>query len=307
MLDHLLQGVVDEPQAEARWSVLADWLEEYNDPRRAELLRLHRRFLATCCEPNEHQQRAEWHARVVALLAEGVRPCVPQKKLVLASGVEMTFSFIPPGSFLMGSPPDEQGRGADEVQRRVSLTGGLWMGVYPVTQAQWQAVMGENPSEFKGDDRPVESVPRHLYAESHAGYPEFCERLSERFGQSFRLPTGVEWEWACRAGTTTAFHTGDGEEAMRRAGWCNHNRQRLIQWWAGTRPVGQSLPNAFGLFDTHGNVEEVTADRTEWGYPVLRGGSWGSIPEGCRSARRQPWLENLVRSCIGCRVCLDAG
>jgi uncharacterized protein (TIGR02996 family) len=300
MLDHLLQGVVDEPQTEARWSVLADWLEEHDDPKRAELLRLHRRLLATCCEPNEHLERAEWYARLVALLAEGVRPCVPQKKLVLASGVEMTFSFIPPGSFLMGSPLDEKGRGADELQRRVSLTGGLWVGVYPVTQAQWQAVMGDNPSEFKGDDRPVESVP-------FADYVDFCGRLSERFGPRFRLPTEAEWEWCCRAGTTTAFHTGDGEEDMRRAGWCNYDRQSPLRWWVGTRPAGQFDSNAFGLLDTHGNVEEVTADRTEWGYPVLRGGSWASIPECCRSAGRRPWLPNLIRSVVGCRVCLDAG
>jgi uncharacterized protein (TIGR02996 family) len=305
MLDHLLQGVVDDPQVEARWSVLADWLEEHDNPRRAELLRLHRRLLATCCEPDECPERAEWHARVVALLAEGVRPCVPQRKLVLASGVEMAFNFIPQGSFLMGSPPGEKGRVDEEGQRRVSLTDGFWMGVYPVKQGQWQAVMGDNPSEFKGEDHPVESVPRELHAESHAGYAGFCERLSERFGQQFRLPTGAEWEWACRAGTTTALFTGDDEEGLRRAGWCNHDRQHPHRWWVGTRPVGQFICNAFGLFDTHGNVQEATADRTEWGYPVLRGGSWGSRPECCRSAARQPWLENLVRNCIGCRVCLD--
>jgi uncharacterized protein (TIGR02996 family) len=79
MLDHLLQGIVDEPLAEDRWSVLADLLEEHDDSRRAELLRLHRRLLATCCEPDGYPERAVWQARVVALLAEGVRPCVPQR------------------------------------------------------------------------------------------------------------------------------------------------------------------------------------------------------------------------------------
>ncbi len=306
LLDLLLQGIVDNPHDVDRWLILSDWLEEY-DPNRAELLRLHRRLLATCCEPDEHPERVEWHSRVITLLDEGVRPCVPQRKLVLDSGVEMTFSFIPPGSFLMGSPPDEKGRRADEVQRRVSLAGALWMGVYPVTQAQWQAVMGDNPSEFKGEDRPVESVPRELHVGSLAGYGGFCERLSERLGQLFRLPTEAEWEWACRAGTTTAYFTGDDEKGMRRVGWCNHDRQHWRDWWVGTRPVGQSLPNAFGLFDMHGNVEEQTADRTERGYPVLRGGSWHCTPDGCRSADRQPWLENIIRCVIGCRVCVDAG
>jgi uncharacterized protein (TIGR02996 family) len=297
VLEELLAAIVADP-AEDRYSVLADWLEEHDDPRRAELLRLHRRLLATCCEPERHPERAVWHSRVVALLVEGVRPCVPQNTLVLASGVGMTLSFVPPGSLVMGSPPDEVGRGADEVQRRVALAGGFWMGVFPVTQRQWQAVMGDNPSEFKGEDQPVESA-------SFTDHIGFCERLTERFGWRFRLATGVEWEWACRAGTTTAFHTGDSEEAMRRAGWCNYDGQRP-HLWAGTRPVGQFLPNAFGLFDTHGNVEEVMADRTEWGYPILRGGSWASTSEGCRSARHQPWLENLHRSVVSCRVCLDA-
>jgi uncharacterized protein (TIGR02996 family) len=307
MLDLLLQAVVDDPQDEARYHVLADWLEEHDDPRRAELLRLHRRLLATCCEPDGHPQRADWHARVVALLAEGVRPCVPQRVVDLGGGVTITFSFIPPGSFLMGSPPTEKGRLDSEAQHRATLRRGFWMGVYPVTQRQWQAVVGDDPSQFKGEEHPVESVPRELDAGPHAGYAGFCERLSGRLGQPFRLPTGAEWEFACRAGTTTAFFTGDDDEGLRRAAWCNHDRQNLRHWWVGTRPVGQFSCNSFGLYDTHGNVEEVTADLTEWGYPVLRGGSWADFPEACRSARRRPWLENLIRSCVGCRLCLDAG
>src|SRR3954466_10218761 len=107
-LELLLEAIVKDPLSEDRWLVLADWLEEHDDPRRAELLRLHRRLLATCCEPDEHPQRAAWQAWVVALLGEGVRPCVPQNTLDLGGGVTMTFSFIPPGSFLMGSPKAEE-------------------------------------------------------------------------------------------------------------------------------------------------------------------------------------------------------
>src|SRR5437660_9681442 len=110
MLEHLLRGIVAAPQAEDRWLVLADWLEDHDDPRRAALLRLHRKLLGTCCEPERHPERAVWQARVVELIGEGVRPCVPQKRVVLGEGVEMTFNFIPPGSFLMGSPEEEYGR-----------------------------------------------------------------------------------------------------------------------------------------------------------------------------------------------------
>src|SRR2546425_962140 len=94
VLESLLDGVVAEPLAEDRWLVLADWLEEHDDPRRAELLRLHRRLLATCCAPNEYPERAVWHARVVELIGQGVRPCLPRRAVALGTGVEMTFHFI---------------------------------------------------------------------------------------------------------------------------------------------------------------------------------------------------------------------
>src|SRR3954453_18705795 len=114
MLNDLLRAIVADPLAEDRWLVVAEWLEEHHDPRRAELLRLHRKLLATCCEPDRHPERAGWHARIVSMLADGVNPCVPQRTVVVGEGVEMTFSFIPPGSFLMGSPPQEEGRQDDE-------------------------------------------------------------------------------------------------------------------------------------------------------------------------------------------------
>src|ERR1700758_2065903 len=102
MLEDLLLGIVADPQAEDRYLVLADWLEEHDDPRRAELLRLHRRLLATCCEPDAHPERAEWQARVGEMLAVGVVPCVPRHTLSLPGGVPLVGSFVPPSSFLMG-------------------------------------------------------------------------------------------------------------------------------------------------------------------------------------------------------------
>jgi uncharacterized protein (TIGR02996 family) len=97
LLESFLRGIAAEPWAEHRWLVLCDWLEENDDPRRAELLRLHRRLLTTCCVPDEHAERATWQSRVVELLGQGVRPCVPRQTVALAEGVGMAFSFIPPG------------------------------------------------------------------------------------------------------------------------------------------------------------------------------------------------------------------
>jgi uncharacterized protein (TIGR02996 family) len=312
----LLQALVDNPSDEATYQVLADWLEEHDDPRRAELLRLHRQLLATCTEPDRHPQRSAWQARVVALLAEGVRPCVPQQSIVLGEGIEMTFSFIPPGTFLMGSPPDEEARGEDETQHRVTLTQGFYLGIHPVTQAQWQAIMGRNPSRFKGDNLPVES-------RSWVDCQGFCQKLSERDGQRYRLPSEAQWEYACRAGTTTPFHFGpiistdqanyDGNYTYGQGKQGEHRQKKT--------PVGSFPANAWGLFDLHGNVWEWCQDaygdygdkdtkdplNDKRGARVLRGGSWYDRPFGCRAACRH-WLARgyRIHNC-GCRVllCLD--
>src|SRR3954463_1058768 len=238
--DQMLDAIIADPLAEDRWSVVADWLEENDDLRRAELLRLHRKLMATCCEPDRHPERAAWQARIVELIGDGVRPCVPQRTVVLGEGVEMTFNFIPPGTFLMGSPPDEEGRLDNEVLHRVTLPRVFWLGISPVTQGQWQAVMGSNSSRFQGDRRPGENV-----------FWDDCVAFCRRLGEKFRLPTEAEWEYACRAGTMTAYYTGDGVEALKRAGWGSAE---------GTRPVGQFEPNAWGIFDMHGNVLEWVAD-----------------------------------------------
>src|SRR5262249_38900066 len=115
--------------------------------------------------------------------------------VTLAPGVEMKLAYIPPGSFLMGSRHSEEGRDSDEgPQRQVTLTKGFFMGIYPVTQLQWQAVLGSNPSQFNGDDRPVEQV-------SWDDCQVFSAKLKLLTGKPFRLPTEAEWEYACRAGT----------------------------------------------------------------------------------------------------------
>jgi uncharacterized protein (TIGR02996 family) len=292
----LLAGIVSEPVEETRWLVLADWLEENDDPRRGELLRLHRRLLATCCEPEKHPERVEWQSRIVELIAAGIRPCVPQKTLQLPGGVPMTFSFIPPGSFLMGSTVNDD----EKPVHQVTLTNGFFLGVHPVTQAQWKAVMKTDPSHFKGGQRPVESV-------SWEDSKVFCKKLTATLNnrRTVGLPTEAEREYGCRAGTTTEYHFGDGLNTDVANYAKGNNRQQ-------TTEVGKFPANAWGLFDVHGNVLEWCED---WYGPyaagdqtdpcqnkqksdecrVMRGGCWLGNPDFCRAACR-------FRSDTACRI-----
>jgi sulfatase modifying factor 1 len=307
-----LRDIVANPGDESVYLILADWLEEYDDPRRAELLRLHRRLLATCCEPDEHPERAAWQERMVALQAAGVCPCVPR---IEEAG--MIFAWCPPGTFLMGSPESEAERSDDETQHRVTLSKGFWLGVTPVTQAQWQAILGSNPSNFKGEDRPVEQV-------SWEDCQAFCTKLRERTGKTFRLPTEAEWEYACRAGTATPFSFGatitpdqvnyDGNYPYSGAPKGVYRQQ--------TTPVGSFPANDWGLYDMHGNVYEWCADwfgqysSSDQKDPVsgnngdarvLRGGSWGGYARWCRSACRRGDAPSNRYVDVGCRLvlCLD--
>jgi uncharacterized protein (TIGR02996 family) len=305
---------VDSAGDEALYLILADWLEEHDDPRRAELLRLHRRLLATCWEPDEHPERDAQQARLVQLLAEGVQPCVPRRSLPLDHGVEMVFAWLPPGTFRMGNPPNEEWHRDEETQHQVTLTKGFWMGVYPVTQAQWQAVTGNNPGHFKGDDRPVENV-------SWEDCQAFCEQLSKRDGTRHQSPTESQWEYACRAGTTTPFYFGRtiSTDQANYNGNHTYGKGKKGVYRQQTTPVRSFPPNAWGLFDMHGNVYEWCQD---WygPYPngdlkdpkgensgearVLRGGSWFNGPAVCRAACRH-WDAPANRDGLyGCRVLL---
>jgi uncharacterized protein (TIGR02996 family) len=201
-LEGLLAGIVADPFEETRWLVLADWLEENDDPRRAELLRLHRRLLATCCEPDTHSERADWQRRVVELLDAGVRPCVPQHALELPGGVPLVGAFVPPGSFLMGGTEDDD----EKLVHRVALTAGFFLGAYPVTQTQWAAVMGTEPSNFKGPNRPVEQV-------SWDDCQEFCARLSAALG-------GVRQRYICQQKQSGSARAGQGPRRTTTSGTC---------------------------------------------------------------------------------------
>ena len=235
-------------------------------------------------------------------------------------GIEMV--AIPRGTFEMGSPENEPKRRGNESPQHTVNVKPFFMGKYPVTQAQWRFVaqlpqvkreLNPEPSDFKGDKLPVEQVSWY-----HA--VEFCDRLSKYTGREYRLPSEAEWEYACRAGTTTPFHFGETitDELA------NYNARKTFanepkgEYRRETTPVGQFPPNAFGLYDMHGNVWEwclddwhqnyqgAPVDGSPWfddnnnlsqkqGTACQRGGSWYSIPDFCHSAYRDydTWYERV--------------
>jgi len=214
--------------------------------------------------------------------------------LDLGNGVTMKLVLIRPGKFMMGSPDSEQGRNANEgPQHGVVITKPFYMGVTEVTQAQYEAVMGTNPSAFKGPANPVDSVK--WYETVH-----FCRKLSEKTGKTVRLPTEAEWEYACRAGTKTRYSFGDSDRTLGDYAWYKGNSEDK------PHPAGRKKPNAWGLYDMHGNVAEWCADwygpysseastdpqavgdpRVSEGRRVVRGGAYGSpVIDGFRCADR---------------------
>jgi formylglycine-generating enzyme required for sulfatase activity len=259
------------------------------------------------------RRRDPGHRRIAGLAAELDLRALPlppairgsgageEKSIEILPGVEMKFVWIPPGSFRMGSPATERDRGDDEgPQHEVTIRSGFWLGRCEMTQATYRAVMGQNPSMFKGDWLPVENVS---WNDARA----FIGKLNAPVrGTPYRLPTEAEWEYACRAGTTTAFNTGncinsdqanyDGEQPY--AG-CYNGRDR-----GAPVNTGSFIGNVWGLYDMHGNVCEWCADRYDARYyevspavdpvgpsggdpgRVHRGGGWSGDGDSCRSARR---------------------
>ncbi|OQB35532.1 MAG: Serine/threonine-protein kinase pkn1 [Candidatus Hydrogenedentes bacterium ADurb.Bin179] len=211
----------------------------------------------------------------------------------IADNVTLELVWIPPGRFLMGSPGSEEDRDDDETQHQVTIIWGFWLGKYEVTQAQWEKVMGNNPSEFKGNKNlPVESV-------SWEDCQEFIKRLNAHGEGMFRLPTEAEWEYACRAGSTTAYSFGDASsELYRYANYCDRANSNNLPWqdtahndgYDKTAPVGSFKPNPWGLYDMHGNVWEWCQDPIgpdSGSLRVRRGGCWFNCePVNCRSALR---------------------
>ena len=248
---------------------------------------------------------------------------------VITNSIGMKLAFIPAGEFMMGSPESEADRGDNEKQHRVRITRPFYMGVYEVTQEQYERVMGENPSYFSSTGRgkdevagrdtrnhPVETV-------SWDDAVEFCRKLSAQEGRTYRLPTDAEWEYACRAGTQTPFHFGsqlNGREAN-----CDGNypygTQTKGPYLERTTEVGSYRPSAWGLYDMHGNVWEWCQDWYDSDYyansptddpqgpssgsnRVFRGGSWSYLARNCRSAIRYYLSPGLESTFLGFRLAL---
>jgi formylglycine-generating enzyme required for sulfatase activity len=240
----------------------------------------------------------------------------------IAAGLEMV--AIPSGRFMMGSPTTEHERYDDEGPQHEVMVSPFFMGKYPITQAQWRSIantpvveqeLDPDPSEFKGDDLPVENV---LWEQAQ----EFCARLSRETGRSYRLPTEAEWEYACRAGTTTPFYFGEtitGKLANYNSDVI-YRKEAKVEQRSQTSSVGEFSPNTFGLYDMHGNVWEWCQDNWHDNYNeapndgsawiagdnnrghILRGGSWLDLPRDCRSAIRFSYYPELRNDVVGFRV-----
>ena len=203
----------------------------------------------------------------------------------------------------MGSPLRESGRNSSEKLQTVAITDDFYMGTYEVTQEQYQAIMKQNPSRFKGGSLPVENVTWHQAQ-------MFCDRLNSGnyapAGWKFALPTSAQWEYACRAGTQTPFFWGNalnGDKANCYGSQPYGTRQKG-KYVKRTTPVGSYGANAWGLYDMHGNVWEWCMDRTKDGKRVLRGGSWANGGILCRSAARFSAAPGKTNQTIGFRVVL---
>jgi formylglycine-generating enzyme required for sulfatase activity len=259
------------------------------------------------------QVRKDEIVKVQARFTERIGPQPGQAWTALSVGMELV--WIPAGTFYMGSA---DGANDEQPVHRVTFSNGFWMGKYEVTQAQWEQVMGNNnPSNFKGENLPVECVSWHDCV-------AFCAKLTAQERQAgklpdgyrFRLPTEAEWEYACRAGTTTKYYTGDSGGDLARAGWYYGNSGQT------THPVGKKQANNWGLHDMHGNVWEWCADwydaysgagitdptvPASGQYRVVRGGSWGScVANRCRAAYRSSYTPDLRYDDLGVRVVVEA-
>ena len=226
----------------------------------------------------------------------------------ITNSIGMKLQLLPAGKFVMGS--DSPNAEADErPAHEVSLTQSFYIGMHEITQEQYEKVMGDNPSEKKAPQEPVANVRWNDAV-------EYCKRLSnsaeeKTAGRVYRLPTEAEWEYACRAGTTTKFRFGADESHLSEYAWFDESRSRSPQ------RVGQKKPNKWGLYDMHGNVSEWCHDRhgdypidavtdplgpSSGAYRVRRGGNWGGTARSCRSSNRYGFRPSARSRYLGFRL-----
>ena len=248
----------------------------------------------------------------------------PKPGAVITNSIGMKLAYIPAGEFLMGSPDsDDQAFGCEKPQHRVRITRPFHLGVHEVTQRKWKVVMATTPWKGKDDVKEGDRYPA-MYV-SWNGAMEFCRKLTEKergagrlkAGESYRLPTEAEWEYACRAGSGTRYHCGDGAGSLGEYEWYRNNAHDIDEKYA--HAVGLKRANAWGLFDMHGNVSEWCSDwygekyygqspeadpqgPMEDGYRVFRGGCWYCKAWICRAANRDGSPPEDAIEFVGFRV-----
>ena len=243
----------------------------------------------------------------------------------LGNGVELELVWIPPGEFMMGCvPPEAHFEGP---VHKVNITKGFWMGKYEVTQAQWNVIIGANPSHFKNGKNGAPQDTSNYPVEDVSWYncQEFLKKLSQKTGKTYRFPTEAEWEYACRSGTTTAFHYGDSLNSLQANfnGNYPYNDTLIGPHMKKTTEVGYYRPNAWGLYDMHGNVLEWCHDWDARDYyksspmndpqgpssgenRVIRSGSWTNWAKTCRSASRNSGKPEFSYNYYGLRVVMSS-
>ncbi|MBN1395927.1 MAG: formylglycine-generating enzyme family protein [Pirellulales bacterium] len=309
-----IRGIIDTAPQEPRFA--ESRLAPFETPTNAEQLI---RLLETSIAVGDKTGAEELLTKIERLIPEDPRIVWMQRvvanmpgqknQLVLDLGdrVELEMVRIEPGAFMMGAADGDPGEGP---VHRVVISKPYYIGKYPVTQKQWETIMGDNPSHYRGPRNPVESVDLN-------DCERFIGKLSGKFADKdlkFSLPTSAQWEYACRAGGNTRFHFGDHESQLRYYGWFGLNSD------GRTHPVGEKKPNAWGLYDMHGNVWEICSDFWDNGdyyanspaqdppgasgswARVLRGGSYSASIARCRSASRFPGNPSVRTKNAGLRV-----
>ncbi len=305
----LRQGQTELAQAQAEISRLQAELEKFNPPK-----------------PNQR----EFSFEVVTVNGQGAETQRRRQQVQffsedMGNGVILEMVSIPGGTFFMGSPDNEAQRESYESPRHQVQVAPFYMGKFPITQAQWRVVaalpqveiaLEADPSNFKGENLPVEGVSWYQAV-------EFCARIKQKTGRNYSLPSEAQWEYACRAGTTTPFHFGE----TITADLANYDGNHIYgsgpkgKFRQQTTPVGSfQVANSFGLYDMHGNVWEWCADQwhenyniappdgSVWNmggddqYRLLRGGAWSSDPWFCRAARRLRFAPDSRYYNVGFRV-----